>query len=339
MGNRTGWIVAGALVVVIGGIVVLAAFPELRYWLGLEARPEVPTNIRAEMLERKDVGISVAEIVGAVPGAPGNAGEDYQKATDMVKANMTAMTDVRNALDANKEPEQAGVDALKQLDAVVAAGAAKAQMELTRMRGSRKFTCISTFKTASNLVDVAGALEALGDYYRKKKQYAEAERVLQHEFILGWHMMQERARVRMVQMGMGFQDSALGKLKELYQAMGAKEGDARLQTIERYSAGLGTMTDVFDRKAKWLWAGKPIPEDAFTILEKDKDRAWRVDALLVIARFKFPETDENPYRQRAIAALEKFANSPDPIEALAAQSGKELTKDEFARLGIVQEPD
>jgi hypothetical protein len=347
MGSKAGWIVAGGLVVVIVVVALVNLWPKF-FPPGPEAAPPVKPNITQEMLRKHDVTMPPVDVLGpgGAQNAPGEAGEEYDKAVKCFKENMKVIIPVQNVVDPNidpnnrVEPDSAGLDALKKIDEFVAADCLKKSMNYTRMRIGDKFHFASRFDDkndpADDLAEVGKGLQLLGQYYINKKQHADAERVLQHQFLLGWHMMQERARRSMVQSGMGLQKMALPMLADVYRKL---PGDpaTRIATLNRYNdKELTALIDFFDQpgtkhKADYLYVpGRgPQPQDLFLIVEKDEDRVWRVEALIALGLIRFTQEKDAAIQAKVNELLDK--TWADPIEAAAAKSAKTATRGEFQR--------
>lgn len=65
--------------------------------------------------------------------------------------------------------------------------------------------------------------------------------------------------------------------------------------------------------------------DIWNIAENDKNRAWRIQAILAMGLIKFTHASEaNTARNNAM--LERFLNSKDPLEKAAAQAQEPIPK-------------
>ena len=340
MGSKAGWIVAGGLVVVIVVVVLINLWPKP----GPEAAPPVKPNITQEKLRKHDLTMTPVDVLGpgGAQNAPGEAGEEYDKAVKCFKENMKVIVPVQNALDPNNraEPDSAGLDALKKIDEFVAADCIKKSTGYTRMRIGDRFHFSWRFEDkndpADDLEEVGKGLELLAQYYINKKQYADAEKVLQHQFLLGWHMMQERARRVMVQSGMGLQQMALPMLADVYRKLPG-QSDERIATLNRYNdKQLKELIDFFGQtatkhKADYIYVtGRgALPQDLFRIIEEDQDRVWRVEALIALGMLRFTQEKDAAIQAKINELLDK--PWADPIEAAAAKSAKTATRGEFQR--------
>lgn len=314
MASRLGLIVAGILVVVLA--IALA--------IGLMA-PSVSgatsATLKTGFMEMKGGDISPADIIGSMPAGSGNAGDDYARAAEMTKRNEQQIA----------RRSAGGLRTAGNIASHVAAGAAKAQMEYTLVHTPGSFEVEYVYAPARDLQRVSGALCILAETHRKKKNFREAEKVLHDMLVMGWHMMQERARVDMVQCGLGVQGRALGELQLLYSTWGGQHG-GKQPALAAYRSQLRKVRRDYEDKHKICWRTKPNPGDVCYILEHDKDRAWRVQALLTLAIVKFT-TQRTGDRKRAESLLQRFAGSSDRYEAAAARSGRDFTSDQLHGLG------
>jgi hypothetical protein len=117
--------------------------------------------------------------------------------------------------------------------------------------------------------------------------------------------------------------------------------------VDRYEQALKPVRESFwdehdKRKINYLWRIPRNPRDIIAVAEGDKDRAWRVEAILVLGITKFsvnPQKDPDIHK-KVVELIDKCAASSDPLEALAGKSAKEFTKPQFNTLGrVTTEPE
>ena len=318
MGNKLGWILAGVLLAALIIVIVLVAL--IPKWQ--RSKPTRATLAKGFM-ELMTVKESPAVVLGAEPDGAGNAGDDYQKAVELYKANSTKL---EFADDAGEM-----VDLLKQIHAHVAAGAKKAKMEYSFIHTPKKFVIGYRHEPAVELQKLSHALELLGKHYLDKQQYTEAEKVYKDELVLGWHMVKERSRAHMVQAGINVQFLALKGLNDRYSAR-ENEDQQLFQKLQTYSDALEPLERAYGEKTRVVYSRKPEPGDIFNIVENDKDRAWRVQAILVAGIVRFTAAKEGDVNY-ANELIKKYVTSSDPFEQAAAVAAREATEQDFELAG------
>lgn len=314
MAVKLGWIVAGILVVGLLVVVIVGVFaPSV-------TGPTMAT-LQEGFMNLKGGDISPAAVIGSNPSGGGNAGDNYARAASVAEASELEIA--RNS--------PAGMKAMKSIASHVAAGAAKEKMEYTLTHTPRSFRIGYVYQPARDLQRVGGALRLLAAQYHKRKNYREAEKVLQDMLVMGWHMMRERARPHMVQCGLGVQRQALEGLKAVYAARGGQPA-GKIAALANYRQQLYEVTRSYADKHKVCWRTQSHPGDVCNIVENDRDRAWRVQGLLSLGLIKFT-ADKKGDRKRAESLLKRFVGSSDPFEAAAAKAAIDLTADQLHGLG------
>jgi len=332
VGNKLGWIIGIGLVVVVALVITFTViFPS-------PSRPTVDTTVRGT-LEFKKIDASPVLVLGHEPAGPGNAGDDYAKAVKLYK---TSPEEFDEALRSRVEVAMGEwpltgqvLSAFEQMDRLVAAGAKKKDMEYTFVHTPKTFDVSLSYGPADDLQKLGGALETLALHYYSKKKYAEARKVLEHLFTLGWHMTNERVRVDMVSRGLSVQGTAIETLLSVYKVWDSGGNDphtAQTADLEKYNRARRAMRRTYDRKVKVVWNTKPKPGDVFNIIENDKDRAFRVQGLLALGIVKFTARTRGDER-RAGDLIKDYSESSDPYEAAAAKAAGAMTRIEFNQLG------
>ena len=343
MGNKTGWIVAGVLVLgVIGIIMKEVFFPS----------PSSPTSVtlRAEFMDKVDVGVSIATVVGAEPTGAGNAGTDYRAAFDVFKANkedIVAFLEVddvvRKLRDAKISPSSKVLSALEAIGRHVAAGAQKAKFEYTLVCTDKKdfevgYWYQGAFDLGNNVAECMGTLV---NYQFGKKQYEQAAQTEKDLMVMGWHMANEGARLHMTLSGLEIQQEALGGLTAVYPKL---PGDcqSKIKAVNEYKSAVGeAMAAYSDRRdvlrgetnisADGTVRSRIEPGDILNIAENHKDRAIRVQGILFLGRLRYEASDrgDRRYTQKLI---DDYADSKDKFEAAAAEAARQMTEEQWKNL-------
>jgi len=116
-------------------------------------------------------------------------------------------------------------------------------------------------------------------------------------------------------------------LESLEYAYGQKKQTDQVKTCAAYRKELAAAYDVLYTKMSVLW--KPegsIPGDAYNIIENDKDRACRVDAILVLGIQKITAKGHRGNDRIREEFLEQYSKSNDDLVRAAAESARSCTK-------------
>lgn len=335
MGSRLGWIIAvifAAFVVIV--IVKVVVYPS--------ATPPTRATTGAGMLTRQHPSRPIRLVLGATPDAAGDAGDDYWNALQLYETNASALREVflnyvelaagRYRLTASE------VDLLRQVADAVAAGAAKGRMTYYFRLTPKKIEIPYYASAAEKFQDLAGVLRMLSVHYAVagKETHPQAERCLFDMLVMGWHMMNERARLDTVRAGVGLQEVACDLLARLYLKWNKPE---RLGAVKEYKEGLWDIKSTYTELYEVVWqleqrsdGGRgPHPGDVFNVAEHHADRAVRVEAILSLGVVKLTVTSrgDRRYVRKLIAAK---LTSDDPIERVAAECADALDRAGLQRL-------
>jgi len=316
VGNKLGWILAGVL---------LAALMCVILFVVLFPQPSKPgaAVMATGFLEVKTPAETPALVLGSLPTGEGNAGDDYARAVALYLDKRDAIR--YDATDAEK------TEIRRQLLAHVAAGSAKAKMEYTFVHTPKTFVVGYFYQPAEQLYAVCGQLCDLAETDLKEKDLAEAEKIARALLMMGWHMAGEHSRVDMTNTGLQVQLDALGVLAAVCRTEGGEKAKL-LDKIQAYSDSLLAFRRHIEGKQRIVWALPPKPGDVFYVIENDKDRAWRVQAILALGVLRFTAQTRGDDRYTA-KLIEQFKASSDPLEAAAAKTADEMTDVDFNLVG------
>jgi hypothetical protein len=175
---------------------------------------------------------------------------------------------------------------------------------------------------------------------KAKKDTDGARKYAEAAFALGAKMYKERVVYEELDAGLGIMGAACGVLGGLAQDAGDKERvaqitafvEARIKFSEPGKSrvyDLHKITKTIDGKISGERAG-----DVLAVAEKSKERMWRVEACLQLARtHRFVGDEGRAADQRyAQLLLRKIAeNDPDPVVKIAAAKARDITDDEYNR--------
>jgi len=321
MNKSTGIIVAAILVLIVSGIVVKnLVFPST----------EAPTYATSKpgFMEIIEVKAKIADVLGATPSGAGNAADHYAQAVALFVATEKIILDAAAAIgngDAKDYP-----DALKTLEEIrghIAAGAKQASMDYMSKHTSGKLQVSTHQDDVERLEQSINVLDILGDYYIKNKRLKDAEAMYRDMFVAGWHMINERSHIQMAMYGQTIQALALNGMSRSIEM--TPDGDKQRASMRDYLNALDEFLTALKDKELIFRKARLDVGDIWNIAENDKDRAWRVQAILAMALIRFTHDKSKANNAHNNAMIEKFLNSADPLEKAAAQAAKAYTQIDF----------
>jgi len=329
VGNKLGWIIAGAMLsVFVILIVTLVLWPE---------GPTPPTRATTMpgRLDKKTIDVPISKIVDQVPSQSGNAGDDYAEAATLYekrKEELLSALSEANGNIANLPAE--GVNILESIHENVSRGARKKDMRFTTVHNDKTFLMTHQLLGALRLQRVGTALNKLGQYYIATGKMNKAREMYEDYFLLGWHMINERSRYHMVTSGVGNQREAIRGLATVAKDAGDQ---AKLDTLQKYADQMDALSDFYRMKLKFIWKAQPrkYAGDVFNIAQNDEDRAWRAEAILFLGVLKYTQGHE-PDLELIAEMLDKYTKSDDPYIRTAAQSATDFPITEFRRLDAIE---
>jgi hypothetical protein len=328
MNKITGMIVAAILVLIVGGIVLKSlVFPS-------SDSPTLATT-GSGFMEVIEVNADISSIVKTTPSGAGNAAEHYSKAIELLFANYDAIQDSAADLAGGNAKDHS--DALKIFETIrghVATGAKQASMDYMTKYASGKLQVSTHQEDVERLDATLSALDILGDYYVKNKRFKDAEALYRDIFVAGWHMINERSQIQMTVFGVNLQNMALnGMIRSFDSKLDKNTKNQRIETLKTYNNALDKYRSQHREKMKIFRKALFDAGDIWNIAENDKDRAWRVQAILAMALIRFTHDTSKANTARNNALIERFLNSDDPLEKAAAEAAKAYTDIDFNQVG------
>ena len=341
--SKLGWIVGGTIGLIATFLIVKVVFyPD----------PSPPRKTaKAGMMKYWEIGESLT-LVTAEPSAGGDAGDDYDaavKAKDADKErihNITVLAD-HTTIDAISGKGLALTEAdaayLKTIAAPVAVGVAKKDMKYYFRFTPKVIPVEGTGPTPQKyrpteeeaLTDVAQCLYFLAQYYIAHNQPDEAEKCYLNIAVMGWHMINERARMDTVLWGEGLQEAyLLGDrrifygLADLYLKQGRQD---RVDALKKYVEGLFDLKSFYTELENCIWglekqeAGNIglYPGDIYNIIQHHPDRAVRAEATLGLGLLKYTVSSRGDQKMLRKLMDRQLATS-DEIEKAAGDAANSL---------------
>jgi len=327
MNKVTGLIVGGILAAIAIVVVVMALIPSI-------SEPTFATTKRG-FLEILEVKAKLTDVLPAKPTGTGNAGEDYAPAVAEYRTNENI---ILKAADAVGKGESDGYDevmaSLEKIRGHVGDGAKKAKMEYLIKHTPKKLQVSWHQDEVDHLNDMFRAVNLLGKYYRASKRFDDAKALYSDMLVAGWHMVNSRSHPYMVLVGQQVQATGLNGLSNSHQvAAGGPPLDEYRLALRNYLGALNDFQAEYKEKLRVLRKAKPIPGDIWNIAKKDKDRAWRVQAILAMGLVRFTHASSEINAKHNDAMIEEFLKTGDLLEKAAAQAAKDYTETEFNLAG------
>jgi hypothetical protein len=345
LGNKTGWIVGGILLAAVVIFLMLFVFSPL---------PSAPymTN-EPGFMELKVPQTPLDAIIPAAPTGAGNAADDYAKAMTFYKqhaADIDRTADIApyNAATASPDPwANPDFKACRDLADIVAEGAKKAEFRYTFVLTPKKLKPYFQVDFARDMYQICLGPFQCYQVCKDRKEYPKAEKYMQDTFILGWHMFNERMLADMSMQGLDIMVEAVRYLQELYRVWPEAPKD-RLRSLKEYENELLSIREYDRKKKRLLWDSLPLnlskagdqfyPGDVLVMAEKEEDHAWKVQAVLTLGPMKYRAVGRGDVKM-ALSLIQKYLRSEDQLLKAAAECSNDMTKDQYQRLGLIEEED
>jgi hypothetical protein len=329
MGSTFGWILSGILVLALGLVITLVvAFPQ----------PSDATSATQQkgFFDKCEPTKPVSDAIGYTPNAPGNAADDYVRAMSVMNQNRRALDMGRQNIGKCVPPSAESLAAYEEVAKLVRPAANKKQMKYTMVYTPKALRVSKMPQGFAALRAVGSCLADLAVAYRDAKQYDKSMEVVKLRFVLGWHMMNERARAMTVTAGMEIQQGAAEEIAELYTLMGKPGKAARPQA---YANGISRGVGLYNRKLNTLWvlqtrrstkSAKATPGDIFRYVEEDEDIVWRIDGTLYLGQIRAQVKHRGDLRV-ANNLIEESAKSDNEYLRAAAEAARIVTIEDIRR--------
>jgi hypothetical protein len=352
-----GWIVAGIIVVLVGGLI--------GYVLLFPATSDPTEDTKAPgAMDYQDIAVPITTVIPAEPSGSGNAAEDYQKAVNIVaplfekaiegnpEFPRTILNDAAADIGTWLKPEKGepqnkpvnpeGLQLMEKIAAYVAQGATKKEMKYFGPDKLDKMEVTYSIPDAKYFELVSQALSDYAHYHNLVlKKPEEAQKIIFNRFIMGWHMAHDRVYPRFVCTGFEIQARCCTWLADLYLVWPGHEGQG--EKLQTYKTAAMDVVSFFNNKNKYMFskfvkeqeADWPNPGDLFNVVQNDKDPCWRVQGIFSLGMLKWhPALDKSKGdpRMRRNLIEEKLKNGTDEEKA-AARAADKYTKEDNANLG------
>lgn len=315
-GNRKGWMIAGVMMVLYAGMLVLIAGA---------GRTTAPTSWSAQPLLQQPLALPVRPGSVVDMTQPGDAGPLYRSAISDY-GNRTAVYDnfISNR-SREIDPNLPGIQAILK-----AASLNQARLFIDTPRDAISWTsdapALDALDRVGQAVTKLGLLEIRNNRQRGV-QYLEAA------FALGARLYEERLSFAQMSRGLGLMSAAATALEKNTDGADREKYTQFLGAYRDYSGKLTEIQKVFSSLPRPGQRDQNAG-DVFAVARNPKaDRVWRVEAILKLGRYRFNAPTAGDQRSANRVLKELVAESTDPVIKTAAEMALNLTDVEFRQLG------
>lgn len=319
-GNRLGWIISAALVLIMGSIIGMA-------YAANSARTgptEFTTGDSNQNLAEIALPIDPKTILPAMSKS-GDGGSAYREAVSQYQGHLAEYERMARAPSLDKAKSLAAINSI--LAAADYASANLLEVDTVVKYGP---------KPALNALQQLGSIcVSVGVDAARKKQYDEARQYLNASLVLGYHLFEQRLTRMQLSAGLGLMSSSATVLGQIAKI---NHDDETARKYARFVEGYQTFyQDRIQPVERAITSIDPAVQrqhvgDVFAMVEQSKERVWRVEGVLKLGMYKF-NTNTAGDRRAAIRKIRELAKDADPAIAAAANAAKDLTVEQYRNLG------
>lgn len=321
MGNKLGWIIA----ILLAG--ALIAFVLVRLLLP-SATPPTTDTTKHGALEFVAPSGQIETFLGYIPDTSGNAAEDYAKGIAFFRENEEDFVAGCELIDSeeNSMLQAYQLARCEELFKLIAPAGRKKQMRFTFVHTPKELKATAFADGKDDLFWLSNVLDSLCVHQYRCGNIDDAIKSACGQFVLGWHMTNERARAEIVSAGMDIQFQACERLRVCYQKKGDKK---KADACQKYLRDMEATAKKFNDKFRIVWANRAEPGDVFNIIENDKDRTWRIEGVLALGVLKFTAKGQTGDMRKLDKHLASALAGNDEMMKAAARVAKECTKQQI----------
>ena len=313
-GNWIGWLISAVIALLVGALLLflpaLVLRPSPPTALGANAAnltlqmPISPRTLAPRMTREADAGPLYRQAIDAYGKSP-RLYDDFRKRTDWKDSDIRKLTAL--------EPLLQAADAK---NATIFAGTPRDVIRYDRKEPLR------ALETVGKAANWAGLMYRT-DNPDKAMQYYRAA------FSLGVHLTEERLRWDQYDVGMKLFGDAAAAMKTI------AEDRKDIAFLGQFNTFTDSKIRFYNQAVLPVYKAvkrlNPWPGDVFAIAENCKDRAWRIEAILLLGQFKY-NVDASKRRgdqHHAMRLIDQYAKSSDPLIRAAAEAARDLTIEDF----------
>lgn len=321
-GNKKGWMVSAAMVLLWGGLLWLIYSAD-------EITPATAFSKDAVRMGKMQLPIDPVPLGPAMNGAE-DAGDLYCK----VIADYQTSFPIYKRIIRDGEMRRSEMNKLAAVDYVVRATACKGMTLLEKQPGD-----IINYKlekpALTALMDVGSVTLVRGDMAEKEKRLDEARRYYMATFSMGYKLFNERVMYDELSTGLTLMIQAAQSMIKLETDAGNKDKataygafvDACLAYDQESLGPTLKVLRAIDDKRVARHAG-----DVFAFARTAQERMWRVEATLQLGRYRF-NAGRAADQRMAMRELRKLANDPDAVISAAGKAARDLTVEDYRSQG------
>ena len=318
-GNRLGWIISAMIVVLIA-----VAFA----WASYEAGRTTPLSEFSQKTENFDPLV--------FPGDPrhlltipdmknADGGPLYWAAIKIVRENPDLYEGAK--ADLQRVAEYTALEPILEAAHHATADIFRSQPDAVVKFGK---------KPAMEAIDKAGTLcLGIGIRYARQNNFDQAQQYLNASYILGLRLFQDRQCRAELDLGMGLMGNSATNLAMI---AGAQKNDALQKKLKDFNAGylafdrervkpLERVISSIDPKVSRQHVG-----DVFKLAQESREKVWQLESILRLGMYRFNSPLAGD-RRAANRMIREFAKSEDLAIRSAAMAARDLTVEDFRRLG------
>jgi len=350
IGNKNGWLIAAAIAC---AALLLSLIIVMQSAFAAGSKPTTATLVSGA-LDEWNTDEQIDSFLDSPPIGEGNAGDHYVKAVRVLRDNAETIRRFHGSFrtwksdaqevnyelsDEPKEARLAGIrevpfdqpPAVAEVLRHVAEGAGKETMKYVFVHTARDegLRVGRRIEAGNDFIAIAKVLMAVTEYYYHRGEFEQSLAPQENMLVMGWHMFNERAHVDMMYQGLIIQNDALQTLIPTYEDLGYADKAGRAR---EYRSSVRQLMDRIEEKLDVIMPPADQnrlanPGDVFNVARNDRDRAWRVQAVLALGIMKaqpqgvMARADERITRK----LIEKFLNDPEPLIRAAAEAARDLT--------------
>lgn len=319
-GNKLGWILAGAMVVLMVLTIGVAYV--------ISSKQTSPTIFTQDEVMLAELQLPV-DPKGLLPEQTqdGDARDVYWRAIGDYAQNANEYERLATTFDMKTALGMEGVGAMLEAAPYGRATLFDGKAEAAVGYGTRP--------GVGALHKVGGVCARIGTEYARLKSFPEAKRYLNATYVLGYHLYTQRMSRLQLSAGLGLMAHSATVLKQIASAEGNKEEAAK---YERFVSGYQQYyKDHIEPMERVITSVDPTVQsehvgDVFVIVDKSAERVWRVEGALKLGMYKY-NTNTAGDRRAAIRKVKSLLADPDPAIAAAALAAKELTLEQYRTIG------
>ncbi len=318
-GNRLGWLISAVIVALIVGAFAWASYAAGR------TTPPSEFSQKTENFDALEFPGDPAHLLTIADMKSRDGGELYWTAIKTIRDNPDIYENAK--ADLTRVSEYTVLEPILE-----AAHHPTADIFRSRPDAVVKFGK----KPPLDAIEKAGTLcRGIGIQYAKQNKFEEATRYLTASYVLGLRLFQDRQCRRQLDLGMGLMGTSASQLAIIAKL---EKKDAMQKKLEDF----GTAYLAFDRERV-----KPVERiitsidpkvsrehvgDVFKLAHESREKVWQLESILRLGMYKYNSPLAGD-RRAALRAIREFAKSEDPAIQSAAIAARDLTVEDYRRLG------